>query len=410
MQSTSSNHDQKFNRHLPIIFLVRFTETLGFSIVLPVLPFLALELGLTFFQISLIASIFSICQLIASPISGKLSDRFGRKPVLIFSQSSTFLGFFLLGIADSVWILVLARLVDGFLGSNMTVTNAYISDVTDPEDRAKIYGYSGAVFGAALIFGPVIGGLLSNINYSVPMFLAAGISLISIILIVLFLRESLINRPQMFNLRINDIFPIKETKYFFRSTEIRRLLIIIFVYSFSFMIFYSSFALLAQIQLNVASQEIGLYLAWFGIFRVIFQSILINPLLKKYNENIILKIGVLALVISMISLVFITEHLIVFIPLIFLSFGTGIVRPILTSKLSKSVEKEETGSLMGVNSSLHSVVQIITPLLGGLILQYFPSQTLPAVSAMFFFLVFVLWGLGISNPVKIEVTKKEKYE
>ena len=382
-----------------------FTETLGFSIVLPVLPHLALSLGLSIFEIGLISSIFSFCQLFAAPITGKLSDRFGRKPILIFSQSSTVLGFLLLGMADTVWILILARLVDGLLGSNMTVTQAYLSDVTDPEDRTKTFGYSSAVFGAALIFGPVIGGTLSSINFSIPMFLAAGISLFSIILVILFLQESLTSKKEKFDLKFEDIIPIKEAKRFFRSTKIRGLLIIFFIYNFAFMIFISSFALLAKIQLEVDSQELGFYLAWVGILRVVFQSTLINPLLKKINENNILKIGVFALVITMTSLGLITNHLLVFFPLIFLAFGTGVVRPILTSKLSKSVGKEETGSLLGVNNSLSSVAQIISPILGGLILQYMPSQMLPATSALLFLLIFVFWRLGFTKSNQVETTQ-----
>ncbi len=166
-----TDQDKKFDKRLLIIFLILFTEVLGFSSVMPIIPFLGLSLGLNAFQIGLVLSIFSICQLFASPITGKLSDRFGRKPLLLFSQTSTLIGFFLLGIANNVWILVLARLVDGLLGSNMTVSHAYISDVTNPKYRTKTFGYSSAVFGAGLIFGPLIGGLLASINYSVPFFL-----------------------------------------------------------------------------------------------------------------------------------------------------------------------------------------------------------------------------------------------
>ncbi|MHA2288722.1 MAG: MFS transporter, partial [Promethearchaeota archaeon] len=126
------DQDRKFDKRLLIIFLILFTEVLGFSSVMPLIPFLGISLGLNEFQVGLIISIFSVCQLFASPITGKLSDRFGRKPLLIFSQTSTFIGFFLLGITTNVGILIAARIVDGLLGSNMTVSQAYISDVTKP--------------------------------------------------------------------------------------------------------------------------------------------------------------------------------------------------------------------------------------------------------------------------------------
>ena len=224
----------KFDKKIIIIFVIMFTEVLGFSIVLPVIPFLGLSLGLNAFQIGLIIAIFSLSQLFASPITGKLSDRFGRKPVLLISQTSTLIGFFLLGIATSVWLLIAARLIDGLIGSNMTVSQAYISDVTTPEDRTKIYGYSSAVFGAGLIFGPVIGGGLSTISYAAPMFLAAILSLISIFLVIFFLPESLPVKKEKVKLKFNDIIPIEEGKRFFKDPIIRKLLVLFFIYNFGF--------------------------------------------------------------------------------------------------------------------------------------------------------------------------------
>jgi len=376
--------------------MIQFTEVLGFSSVMPIIPFLGLSLGLNAFQVGLILSIFSICQLFASPITGKLSDRFGRKPLLLFSQMSTFIGFFLLGIASNVWILVLARLVDGLLGSNMTVSQAYISDVTNPKYRTKTYGYSSAVFGAGLIFGPVIGGLLSTINYSVPMFFAAGVSLLSIILVFIFLPESLDKKEKKLDFKFEDIIPIKEAKQFFKSAKIRGILLIFFIYTLAFFLFISTFALFGEKQIGVTVQEVSFYMAWIGILRVVFQSALINPLLKKLSENTTLKLGIFALIFTMTFLIFSTNYWIVYIPLSFLAFGSGVVRPILTSKLTKAVKKEETGSLLGVNNSLTSIGQIITPILGGLILQFLPTQTLPAISALFFVIILILWRWTIA--------------
>ena len=396
---------KKLDKRLLIVLLIVFTEHLGFSIIHPVLPFLGLRLGLNVFQIGLIASIFSFCQLFASPIAGKLSDRYGRKPILIFSQISTFIGFILLGLANNVWILISARLVDGLLGSNMTVSQAYISDVTEPKNRTKIFGYQSAVFGVALIFGPLIGGILSDFGYYIPMFLAALISLVSIILIIIFLKESLVEKKDKFSIKFNDIIPVNEAKRFFRTKSIRGLLLTFFIYNFAFMIFISSFALFANIRIGITSQEIGFYMTCFGLFRVLFQTVLITPILKKVRENNTLRIGILALIITMISLIFITNLWFVYIPLIFLSFGTGVTRPILMSKLTNSVSKEETGSLLGVNNSFGSVAQIISPILGGLILQYLPSQILPALSAFFFLLIFLTWRWGLVKKIQEEKTE-----
>jgi len=397
-----SDLDQKFDKRLLIIFMIQFTEVLGFSSVMPIIPFLGLSLGLNAFQVGLILSIFSICQLFASPITGKLSDRFGRKPLLLFSQTSTVIGFFLLGIANNVWILVAARLVDGLLGSNMTVSQAYISDVTNPKYRTKTYGYSSAIFGAGLVFGPVIGGILSTINYSVPMFFAAGVSLLSILLVVIFLPESLATKENKINFKFGDIIPIKETKLFLKSAKIRGILIVFFIYTLGFFLFITTFALFAEKQINVGVQEVSFYMAWIGILRVIFQSALINPLLKKLSENTTLKLGIFAMIFTMTFLIFSTSYWIVYIPISFLAFGSGVVRPILTSKLTKAVKREETGSLLGVNNALISIGQIITPIFGGFILQFLPAQTLPIISAVIFALIFLLWRWAFVKPVRGE--------
>ena len=374
-----------------------FTEVLGFSMVLPIIPFLGLSLGLNAFQVGLIMSVFSFSQLFASPVTGKLSDRFGRKPILLISQTSTLIGFLLLGIANSVWLLVAARLIDGLIGSNMTVSQAYISDVTSPQDRTKIYGYSSAVFGAGLIFGPLIGGTLSTINYSIPMFFAAGISLISIILVILFLPESLSLKKENSKIKFNDIIPFDDAKRFFKDSNVRNVLLLFFIYSFGFMLFISSFALFAKEQVQVTAQELGFLMAWIGILRVIFQSLLINPLQKKFGENSALSIGIISMILTMVILAFTTNYIFAYIPLIFLAFGTGVCRPILTSKLTKSVNKEETGSVLGVNNALSSIGQIIAPILGGAMILYLPSFFLPALSAIIFVIMVIQWIKGSKN-------------
>lgn len=394
MSSTLDPQKTKFNRHLIIIFIIMFTEVLGFSMVLPIIPFLGLSLGLNALQIGLIISVFSFSQLFASPVTGKLSDRYGRKPILIMSQISTLIGFFLLGIANSVWLLIAARLVDGLIGSNMTVSQAYISDATSPQDRTKIYGYSSAVFGAGLIFGPVIGGTLSTINYSVPMFFAAGISLISIFLVIIFLPETLTVKKQKFKIKFYDIIPIDEAKRFFRDSNVRKLLLLFLIYNFGFMLFISSFALFAEQQIRATALEVGFLMAWIGILRVIFQGLLINPLQKKFGEDLTLNMGIISMVFTMVILVFTRNYFFTYIPLIFIAFGTGVCRPIFTSKLTKSVNKQETGSVLGVNNALSSIGQIITPILGGALIQYLPSLFLPALSAVFFIILFFQWIKG----------------
>jgi DHA1 family tetracycline resistance protein-like MFS transporter len=388
-QKADQADDFVFDKRLYIVFLISFTEVLGFSMVLPLIPFLGFELGLTPSQIGLIISVFSICQLFASPITGKLSDHFGRKPLFILSQISTFIGFIFLGFATTVILLIVARLIDGLLGSNMTVSQAYISDITEPKHRTRVYGYSSGVFGAGLIFGPFIGGILSTINYSVPMFFAAAITLISIVLVILFLPETIPKKTEKIALSLNDVIPVDDVRHFVRTHHIRNSLLMFFIYNMAFFLFISNISLLAEAQFHATADEVSFYMVWIGIIRVGIQTILIARILRFFGEKRALVTGIVSMTISMLTLAFSTEYLFVFVPLIFLAYGTGVSRPLLTSKLTNSVTQKETGSILGVNNSLTSVAQIITPILGGFIIEYLPSQTLPILSAIIFTLLIL---------------------
>ena len=388
--------DFAFDKRLYVIFLIIFTEVLGFSMVLPLVPYLGLSLGLTPVEIGLIASVFSFCQLFASPITGKLSDRFGRKPLFILSQLSTLAGFLLLGFATTAILLIASRLIDGLLGSNMTVSQAYISDVTEPKHRTRVYGYSSGVFGAGLIFGPFIGGVLSRIDYSFPMFFAAAVTLVSIVLVVLFLPESITKKPDKLSLGFNDVIPVNDAKRFLKTPHIRNNILMFFIYNAGIHLFISNFSLLAETQLHVGADQVGFYMAWIGILRVVIQTFLIARILRALSEGSMLRTGIVAMAVSMAILAFSADYLFVFFPLIFLAYGTGVSRPILTSKLTNSVTQKETATILGVNNSLTSIAQIVTPIAGGFIIQYLPSQTLPILSALLFSSLF----LFLRNHVK----------
>jgi DHA1 family tetracycline resistance protein-like MFS transporter len=385
----NNTDDFVFDKRLYIIFLISFTEVLGFSMVLPLIPFLGLELGLTYSQIGLIISVFSICQLFASPITGKLSDHFGRKPLFILSQISTFIGFIFLGFATTAILLIIARLIDGLLGSNMTVSQAYISDITEPKYRTRVYGYSSGVFGAGLIFGPFIGGILSTIDYSVPMFFAATITMISIVLVILFLPETIPKSSEKISLSFNDIIPINDIRHFVTTHHIRNSLLMFFIYTIAFFLFISNISLFGAAQFHATAEQVSFYMVWIGVIRVGIQTVLIARILRFFGETRALVTGIFSMIISMVTLVFSVAYLFVFVPLIFLAYGTGVSRPLLTSKLTNSVTQKETGTILGVNNSLTSVAQIISPILGGFIIEYLPSQTLPILSAIIFTLLII---------------------
>src|SRR5687767_2489675 len=179
------------NRYLFSIILVVFIDLLGFSLIIPLLPYYAQTFNASDTTIGLLLTSYAAAQLIGAPILGRASDRFGRRPILLISIFGTFLGFLLFGFADSLTMLFASRILQGITGGNLSVAQAYITDVTDAKSRNRGLGMIGAAFGLGFIIGPALGGILSNISYSVPAFTASGLSFINLLLILFWLPESL---------------------------------------------------------------------------------------------------------------------------------------------------------------------------------------------------------------------------
>ncbi len=392
------------------LMLIQFTEILGFSLMIPIIPLLSTDLGLNPFQIGLLSSIFSLCQLFASPIIGKLSDRFGRKPLLIFSQITTMMGFLLLGFsgfAHSIWLLVAARIVDGLLGSNMTVIQASLADISTPKTRTSVFTISSGVFGAALILGPALGGILSTVSsleYALPMFIAAGISLLSIILVLTIFPETYIDRPGKISLKFNDIIPVRDIVRFSKNRKTRRNLFLFFLYTFGFFLFIRSFILIAidRFDLLETPEIAGYFHTWIGIFRVVLQFLIVKWLIRTFGEKRILISGVIGMILAMIGFMFSSIYWITFIPLTFLAYGTGTARPVLSSRLTNSVGKKEYATVLGINNSLTSLNQIFVPMLGGLLLVNDLSVLLLVMCAVSFSAILVLLLFEKKGEYKVE--------
>src|SRR5512136_2377508 len=171
------------------IFLIVFIDLLGFGLILPLLPFYAKSFGASELTVGLLLASYSLMQFIGAPVLGRLSDRYGRRPILLVSQFGTFIGFMILGFANALWMLFLSRIIDGISGANISTAQAYIADVSDEKNRAKNFGLIGAAFGLGFIIGPAVGGFLSRFGYQVPAFAAAGLSLLSMVLTYFMLHE-----------------------------------------------------------------------------------------------------------------------------------------------------------------------------------------------------------------------------
>lgn len=370
--------------------LVLFTEVIGFTLILPFLPYYAEELGANPLIIGLIFASFSICQFFSAPVIGKLSDKYGRKPLLIISQLSTLAGFLILGLANTIFLIFLSRIIDGLLGSNMTLTKTYISDLSKSKERAKVYSKFGAVEGLGYFVGPAMGGLLASINYALPSFIAAGITLVSIALTVKFLPETVDpSAKKEVVIKPSDFFPAKQFISGLRVKNWRRIFIQYFSFFLGFSIIPSSLAIFVKHQLTMSTAEVGLLLMLIGSLRIIYQAKSLPRLIDKFEEYKLKIWGFVITVISLILFYFIFNRLTFYIIMGLFGIGVGLTQPMIISEASRVASKRERGKLMGVLDAFYSISQIIAPVIGGYMLTFFNPGSLGPISAIIVFVGFV---------------------
>jgi len=369
----------KLSRELIIIFIIQITEVLGFSLILPLLPFYAESFGATPFVVSLIPSVFSLFQFFSAPIMGRLSDQYGRRLLLLISQTSTFVSFIILGFSNSLFMIFMSRVVDGVLGSNFTIAQAYIADVTNKKDRSKAFGLSGMAFGIGFLIGPAIGGYLSKYGISVPAFVAAGISLLSIVATAVMLPETVKKKKTSMNIKIVDI---KTLSKYLSNEKTAKPIFELFTFNSTHVIWTSNFALFSGIKYGFTAESVGYVLAYVGLINIIMRGGLLPKLIDKLEERPLKIIASLSIVFALLLLALTKSPLLLFVAFTFFAFGGGIIRPLMTGAISRSVGRKEQGAILGVSNSLGSLAQIVGPMVGGLLLTKLIPESLMVVSAI----------------------------
>lgn len=358
------------DRRLLIIFAVVLVDMLSFSIVLPLLPYLAGDLGATPFQIGLLGAMYPVFQFLGAPLLGRLSDRFGRKPVLLLSVAGTVLGFMVLATARSLWILFLSRALDGVTGGNISVAQAYISDVTKPEERGKALGLIGAAFGMGFVLGPVTGGLLSSVSLTAPAWLGAALAAVNLVLIAALLRESLTAEDKA---RLAARIRKARLAAFLEAVRHRRvgpLLTVRLLTGISFGVFESGFALWGIAALDLAPSTNAYILAYVGVLSVFVQAFLIGKLTARWGDDGLLLTSLSVAAIALVAWGFVPSipPLLVLMPA--LSFGLAVSNTISTSALTKSVHRDEVGGILGVSTSIQAATRIPAPIIAGALINY----------------------------------------
>lgn len=357
------------NKKLITLFIIVFVDLLGFSIILPLLPFYAETFNATPTQIGLLVASYAAAQLIGAPLLGRLSDRYGRKPVLLISLTGTFIGFLILGFANSLLMLFISRILDGFTGGNISVAQAYITDVTDENNRAKGLGMLGAAFGLGFIIGPAIGGLLSVYGFSLPAFVAAGFSLISILGVLIFLPESLtaearadLEKQERQSFSLNNLWKA------INRPRVGPLLHVRFFYGLAFAIFQTIFPLYALYRFDLDARNTGFVLTYVGILVVFVQGFLVGWLAARFNEYRLIFMATMVMGVSLFAWAIVGNIFALLVALVPLAFAAGVLNTLLNSTLSKSVYPEEVGGTLGLSASLESFTRVISPSAGGYLL------------------------------------------
>jgi len=355
---------------LTSILLVVFIDLLGFSLILPLLPYYAETFNASEFVTGLLIASYALMQLIGAPILGRLSDRYGRRPILLISVFGTFIGFLLLGFANTLWMLFAARILDGITGGNLSVAQAYISDVTDAKNRAKGLGLIGAAFGVGFIIGPVTGGVLSQYGYNVPAFVAGGLALINFVLIYAWLPESLTKEKR------GQLGEQKKPSVTLGAlvTALKRpftgsLLVTRFFFGLAFSIFQTIFALYALAKFNLSARDTGFILTYVGILAAFVQGFLVGKLTDRFREDHLIAASVALMAVSLLGWALAPSVFWLLVILAPTAISGGILNTLLSSTLTKAVAAQEIGGILGLSTSIESSTRIIAPILGGALLQ-----------------------------------------
>jgi DHA1 family tetracycline resistance protein-like MFS transporter len=341
-----------------IIFLIIFVNLLGFGIIIPLLPFYARTFGASPLIIGLLFASYSVCQLLAAPVLGELSDRHGRRPVLLFSLLGTALSFVLLAVAHNLLLLFVARIIDGLSGGNISTARAYIADVTTEENRARGFGLIGAAFGLGFIFGPALGGFLGRFGYGTPAWAAAGLAFAAMVLTWIWLPETARRTPARREM------PWRDLPRVLTRPVLGQLLVLDFLYWAASALYQTTFALFGARRFGFDVAATGYMLAFFGAIGVIVQLGLVGPAVQRIGERRTLAIGLAltGLGLGWATVIYRVDLLVA--ALIPAAVGNALTGPALISLLSRAVGPEEQGRVQGASGAVESLGRVIGPVWG----------------------------------------------
>lgn len=391
---------------LSLIFLTVFIDLLGFGILIPILPsFSVKELGIDEAAIGIAIAIYSFIQFLFNPILGKISDKHGRKPVIVVCLLLNALGYIVFSFTHSYIMLLASRIIAGVGGSSIGVAQAYIADVTTRKDRSKGMGLIGAAFGLGFVFGPLMGGLLSPLGYAVTGYVAAGFSFMAFLSTIFFLPESL-KKDAMIAAAASSqkikLFDFAAMKKILQKHDLAVLILLFFILTFSFANIYGTFALLGLKVYGFTDMQNGYMFGIIGLTSAIIQGGFIGYINKMMSKKKILIVASFIIMISLALIPYAGSFLGLAIVSIVLSYGTGTFQPTVLSLISEVTTEAEQGITLGLNQSLASFARVLGPLWGGFAFEYlgypFPFLT----GSAFTLIIFLLAVFYLPKKIKLD--------
>lgn len=365
------------NKNIPLtlIFLVVFIDLLGFGILIPILPTFAVKvLNMNESSVGIVVAVYSLTQFLFNPLFGSLSDRFGRRTIILISLLLNATGYIVFAFTHSFLMLIVSRVIAGVGGSSIGVAQAYIADVTTIQDRAKGMGLIGVAFGLGFVFGPMLGGVLSGFGYEITGFASASFSLLAFILSYFFLPESLKDLADNVARKTRKLLDIKALGEVFKQKSSLFVITLTFFLTFSIANIYGTFALLGSQNFGFTDFDNGMLFGIMGIVSVIMQGFLMGKLTKRFSQLQLLIIGFLSLALGLAMIPYGSTFFMMSVILGLMSVGTGALQPILLSLISQVASETEQGMVLGLNQSLSSLARVLGPLWGGFAFQYLGYQ------------------------------------
>jgi multidrug resistance protein len=380
---------------LTFIFIAVFLDLLGVGILIPVIPFFVGQFNQAALMVGLLALSYSAAQFITTPALGILSDRYGRRPVLLICVVGTGLGYFLFGFANTLWLLFAARLIDGFTGGNFSVAQAYIADVSLPEDRAKNFGLIGAALGLGFIVGPALGGWLSQDSLQTPAFVAGVLSLLTAAFGFFILPESLPpERRQRQPITLKELNPLRQVGDALRRPRLRRFLLASFAQNFALSGLQTNFALFTFVRFGLGPQQNGGIFTYLGVVSVLTLALITDRLVKRFSEQRLIVVGLGLITLGYAGVALAPEAWTLYPAITLIAVGGGIAEPTLTSTISKRVSPRQQGSILGATEALGSLAQLVGPVWAGITFDYFGANT-PYWTGAGWLVISVLFAAGV---------------